>query len=77
MAHIICEIEDIKDAGKETTEYRELEGIVFRDEKGNERKFAINAMIPQSTSYMRTLYPDVDWDDSCIHIALLLGKEIK
>lgn len=77
MSWVVCEVDDLKEAGTEATEHRELEGVLFRDENGNEKRYKIKAMIPQSTSYMRSLYPDTDWDETCPHVAILLGEEIK
>lgn len=77
MAWIVCEVDSLEDVGKESSEYREIEGILFRDETGRERKFYVKAIINQFTSYMRKIYPDIDWDENNIHIAILLGNEIK
>ncbi len=77
MAYILIEIEKIDEAGTREAEHKELEGVIFRDDEGKERKFKIDGMIPQSTNFMKKKMPDVDWDDSCYHFTVIIGEEIK
>lgn len=75
MVYIECSVESLDDI--ETTLHKEIEGIIFRDDNGKEKRFKIKGLINQFTSYMRKILPDVDWDDDNIHVAILLGSEIK
>ncbi len=77
MAWIKLGVEKIEDAGKETTEHIELEGVLFLSEDGKEKRYNIKAMIPQATQYFRKEFPEYDWDESKPHIAVVLGEEIK
>lgn len=78
MAWVVMEIDSAELAALNgTEEHRELEGVIFKDEKGKERRFALKAMLPISTSYISHLYPDVDWDQLNCHVSILLGNEIK
>lgn len=74
---LFLEVDDIKDAGTEKLEYREIEGILFRDEKGNERKFKAKAMMNETVKYMKHLFSDVDWNANNMHVCIVLGEEIK
>lgn len=77
MAYLLVEVESIKDAGKEKTIYKELEGIIFRDDEGKEIKFKIGGILPQSTKWMKMKFPGVEWDNNCLHFAFVVGSEIK
>ncbi len=77
MAYLLIEVEKIEEAGTNPTEHKELEGVIFRADDGKERVFKIKGMLPQSTSYMRKIIHDVDWDETNPHVAIVLGEEIK
>lgn len=74
MVFIECSVENFDDV--ESTIYKEIEGIVFRDDKGNEKRFKVKGMINQSTTYMKHILPDIEWDFNNIHTAILIGDEI-
>ena len=75
MVFIECSVESLDEI--ESTIHKEIEGIVFRDDNGKEKKYKVKGLISQFTSYMRKLYPDVEWDDANVHVAILIGDEIK
>lgn len=75
MVFIECSVESLDEI--ENTLYKEIEGIVLRDDKGKEKRFKVNGMISQTTAYMKHLYPDIEWNWENIHVAILLGDEIK
>ena len=77
MTWILIEVEKISEAGTNTTEHKEIEGIIFKADDGKEKRYKLKGMIPQSTSYMRKIIPDVDWDENNAHVAVVLGEEIK
>lgn len=77
MAYLLVEVDSLKEVSKEKTIYKELEGIVFRDEEGKEVKFKIDGLLPQSTKWMKMKFPGIDWDDNCLHFAFIVGSEIK
>jgi uncharacterized protein YrzB (UPF0473 family) len=74
MAWIYCDVDDLK--VDSTSINKEIEGIILRDENGKERRFKVKGMLPQFTSYLRIVEPDIDWDDTNCHISILLGVEI-
>lgn len=75
MVFIECSVESLDDI--ENAIHKEIEGIIFRDDNGKEKRFKVKGLINQFTSYMRTLYPDIEWDDNNVHVAILVGDEIK
>ncbi len=75
MVFIECSVESLDDI--EPSINKEIEGIVFRDDSGKEKRFKVKGLINQTTSYMKKMYPDVDWDWDNIHVAILIGDEIK
>lgn len=75
MSWIECDVDELNEI--DPTVHKELEGIVFRDDAGKERRFKVKAMISQSVTYMKSIIPDVDWDETNPHIAVVLGNEIK
>lgn len=77
MAWLLIEVENIKEAGQNSTEHKEIEGIIFKADDGKEKRYKLKGMIPQSTSYMRKIIPEIDWDENNAHVAIVLGEEIK
>lgn len=79
MAWIFCDVDSIKDIdpNKDECKFWEIEGVLFRDEQGNEKRYKLKATFSAFTSYMKTLFPDVDWDENNLHIEMLIGEEIK
>ena len=75
MVFIECSVESLDEI--ENTLHKEIEGIIFRDDKGKEKRYKVKGMINQTTAYMKKLYPDTDWDWENIHVAILLGEVIK
>lgn len=75
MVYIECSVESLDEI--EDTLYKEIEGIIFRDDKRKEKRFKVKALVNQNTIYMTNLYPDTDWDWTNIHVAIILGDEIK
>ena len=75
MVEILCSVEHLDEI--EPTLHKEIEGIVFRDDKGKEKRFKVKGIINQTTAYMKKILPEVEWDWENIHIAILLGDEIK
>ena len=80
MVDIICSVEsldEIKDIELEGMIHKEIESIVFRDDKGRKKRFKVKGLINQNTVYMTKMYPDTDWNWENIHVAILIGDEIK
>ncbi len=75
MVDLFCSVENIDEI--ENTLYKEIESIVFKDDKGRKKRFKVKGLINQTTAQMTVLYPDTDWDWDNIHVAILLGDEIK
>lgn len=75
MVFLECSVESIDEI--ENTLHKEIEGIVFRDDNGKEKKFKVKGMINQTTTYMNKILPEIEWDWGNIHVAILLGEEIK
>ncbi len=75
MVDILCSVENLDEV--ESMIHKEIESIIFRDDKGRKKKYKVKGFINQTTAYMTKLYPDVDWDWGNIHVAILIGDEIK
>ena len=75
MVFIECSVESLDEI--ENTLHKEIEGIVFRDDKGKEKRFKVKGMLNQTTAYMKKILPEIDWDWDNIHVAILIGDEIK
>lgn len=77
MAYLLVEVESLRDAENQKVIYKELEGIIFRDDTGKELKVEIGGIMPQSVKWMRMKYPEVDWNENCSHFAFVIGKKIE
>lgn len=75
MVEILCSVESLDDI--ETTIHKEIEGIVFKDDSGKEKRHKVKGIIPMFTSYMKKLHPETEWDENNLHVAILIGEEIK
>lgn len=75
MVYIHCSVESLDDV--ESIVYKEIEGIIFTDDKGKKKTFKVKGLLNQTIAYMKKLYPDIEWDKDSIHTAILLGDEIK
>lgn len=72
----LAEVDNLKESGN-GIEYRELEGIIFRDESGKERRFKVKAIMNETTRRFRQQFPEVEWDENNIHLSIVLGEELK
>lgn len=75
MVLIECSVESLDDI--ESTIHKEIEGIVFVDDSGKKKIYKVKGLIPMFTSYMKKLHPDIEWDEDNLHVAILIGDEIK
>lgn len=75
MVYLVCSVEKMSDIEK--TMHKEIEGIVFEDDHGNEKIMEVKGLLPIFTSYMKKIHPDVEWDENNLHVAIVVGNEIK
>ena len=75
MVYIECSVENLDEI--ENILHKEIEGIIFRDDKGKEKRYKVKGLLNQTTTYMKTLHPDIDWNWENIHVAILVGDELK
>ncbi len=76
MAYILIEVDNLSEIKTNEPQHKELEGVIFRDDNGKEKRFKIDGMIPQSVNFMKKKSPDVDWDEGCYHFTVIVGDEI-
>lgn len=70
------EVDEFSEIEEEDFGYREVEGVRIKDKNGKYKFFKVKAILSMNNRYFVNKFPDVDWDESNLKIALVVGEEI-